>query len=257
MNNDEKQGNAPRRKDFGRSAEQIRQQRETLDSTPTRSRPVVSSESLARRRILLRRAKWILPAVAMMLLGSIAVWPEIDRIISHHKTALTEVTKLHLESGNLSDAVYRSVDTHDRPYMVTSKEAHQINEDRIDLTAPIADSIMQGGNWNHLSAKSGVYMQRSQILNLKNDVSLYRDDGIMMLTPVADVSLKDGVVASDSWIRAEGPFGVLDAKGYWISQHDGIAQFRGPGRLILNDDRSAPAHPDRRTANTQTGDRTH
>ena len=47
-------------------------------------------------------------------------------------------------------------------------------------------------------------------------------------------------VASNDWVHAQGPFGVLDAQGDFLSQRDGIAQFRGPGRLILNDDH--PGH---------------
>ena len=68
----------------------------------------------------------------------------------------------------------------------------------------------------------------------------------MMTGPDADLDLRRGIVASRDWVHAEGPFGVLDAQGYLLSQRDGLAQFRGPARLVLNDDRIArpvPAAP--------------
>ena len=54
---------------------------------------------------------------------------------------------------------------------------------------------------------------------------------------MADVALKSSVVTGNNWIHAEGPFGILDAQTYFLDLHAGIAQFKGPGRLVLNDDK--------------------
>ncbi|GAL97037.1 LPS export ABC transporter periplasmic protein LptC [Acetobacter tropicalis] len=230
----------PQRDDFARSEETIRQQRERL--APAQQRRVApDAGTLARRRTLLRWAKWVLPATALLLLSSIAVWPEVDRLINANSAAIREISKVKIESGNLVGATYRGVDEHDRPFMVTSDSAHQANPERMDLTNPAADILTQGGDWILVRSQKGVYMQHADILDLTGEVTLYRDDGLMMHSPVADIDIKRSIIASDSWVRAEGPFGVLDAKGYLLSQHEGIAQFRGPGRLILNDDRGS--HP--------------
>lgn len=227
------------RQDFSRSGDTIRRQRAVIEAAVVASRRAPGARELARRQAMLRWAKWVLPSLALLLLSSIAIWPEIDRMLNASHAALTEATRLKLESGNLEGAIYRSVDTHDRPFMVTARTAHQIDEDRIDLISPAADMLSQNGSWLFLQSENGVYMQHEQILDLTDEVTLYRDDGLMMRGPVADTDVRAGVITSDSWVHAEGPFGVLDAKGYWLSQHDSIAQFRGPGRLILNDDRSS------------------
>ncbi|GEN62663.1 LPS export ABC transporter periplasmic protein LptC [Acetobacter oeni] len=226
------------RQDFNRSDETARRQRNVIEAAAVTARRAPAAAELARRRAMLRWAKWVLPGLALLLLASIAVWPEIDRMMNASHTALTEATRLKLESGNLEGAIYRSVDSHDRPFMITARTAHQIDQDRIDLISPAADTLTQSGQWLYLQSESGVYMQHEQILDLTNEVTLYRDDGLMMRGPVADVEMHEGVVASDDWVHVEGPFGVLDARGYFLAEHDGIAQFRGPGRLILNDDRN-------------------
>lgn len=228
------------RADFSRSADTARRQRAILEAGTLAARRAPAALETARRRKVLRWAKWGLPIMALLLLGSIAVWPEISRMLDASRSALTDATRLRLESGNLEGAIYRSVDAHGRPFMVTAQTAHQIDDDRIDLVSPAADTLTQGGDWLFLWSEQGVYMQREQILDLTGEVTLYRDDGLMMRGPVADVGMREGVVASHDWVHAEGPFGVLDAKGYWLSEHEGVAQFRGPGRLILNDDRNAP-----------------
>ncbi|GBQ28388.1 hypothetical protein AA0472_2687 [Acetobacter estunensis NRIC 0472] len=224
------------RADFSRSSDTIKRQRAVMEASVVAKRKAPGRAELARRQTMLRWAKYVLPSLALLLLASIAVWPEIDRLINANHTALTELTRLKMESGNLEGAVYRSVDSHDRPYMLTAKTAHQIDEDRIDLVGPAADTLTEGGAWLYLQSENGTYMQHEQLLDLTGEVMLYRDDGLMMRSPITGVALHDGIVTADSWIHAEGPFGVLDAAGYWLSEHEGIAQFRGPGRLILNDD---------------------
>ena len=234
---------------------------------------------------MLRWTKWILPVAALLLLVSIATWPEIDRSMNSARMGLKQLAQVQMDSGRMIGPRYHGVDGHNRPYMITADEAQQISpppppaaaadsatvnpvtgkpmtapgtvggsgkgpgnsnggkaaapDDRINLDRPVADSLSQGGSWVRISARDGVYMQHSQLLDLDHDVTLYRDDGIMMTSPVADLDLKRGVIASDHWVHAEGPFGVLDAQGYLLSQRDGIGQFRGPGKLILNDDRVA------------------
>ncbi|WP_338331764.1 LPS export ABC transporter periplasmic protein LptC [Acetobacter sp. LMG 32666] len=225
----------PQREDYARSGADIKQQRERLAASSVR-RKVPDAANLARRRTMLRWAKWLLPATALLLLAAIAVWPEVEHLISANQTTMRELSKVKIESGNLVGATYRGVDEHNRPFTITADTVHQATGNRLDLTDPVADILTQAGDWLMVRSEKGVYMQHAQILDLTGEVTLYRDDGLMMHTPVADVDIKGGIVTSDSWVRVEGPFGTLDAQGFLLSQHDGLAQFRGPGRLILNDD---------------------
>ncbi|MGI4748311.1 MAG: LPS export ABC transporter periplasmic protein LptC [Janthinobacterium lividum] len=247
----------------------VARRRLSLEQNQGSFRRVPNSSEIARRRRLLRWTKWVLPAAALLLLVSIATWPELDRSMNSARMGLKQVSHVQVDSGRMLGARYHGLDSHDRPYMITSDEAQQVTgkaapavpgthagkgEDRVNLTRPIADSLDQSGNWTRISAQTGVYMQHGQLLDLSRDVTLYRDDGIMMTSPVAGLDLRSGVVASDNWVHVEGPFGVLDAQGFLISQRDGLAQFRGPARLVLNDDRVArPATNTPTTENSAAG----
>ncbi len=236
-------------------------------------RRIPDARKIARRRRVLRWTKWVLPAAALLLLASIASWPELQRSMNSARLGLQEAAQVRVDSGRMLGARYRGLDGRNRPYMITADEAQQVGaqqvgtqqagtqqvgtqqaghpagakaaapDDRINLSRPVADSLGQNGGWIRISAANGVYMQHSQLLDLSRDTLLYRDDGIMMTGPDADLDLRRGVVASKDWVHAEGPFGVLDAQGYFMSQRDGLAQFRGPARLVLNDDRIARPVP--------------
>ena len=205
----------------------------------SRIRRPPSEYEQARRRTLLLWTKWLLPAAALLLLGSIAAWPELNRSLNAGRTAYHQVAGVNLDTGKMLGARYHGLDAHGRPYMITADEARQVGPDRIDLVRPVADSLTQSGSWMLVHAASGVYMPHSQILDLSGHVTLYRDDGTLVDGPTAVMDVKRGVVVSDDWVHVEGPFGVLDAQGDLISQRDGVAQFRGPGRMILNDDHAA------------------
>ncbi len=72
------------------------------------------------------------------------------------------------------------------------------------------------------------------MLDLSKDVVLYRDDGTVMRTHTAAVDIKQGAASSNDKTHAEGPFGVLDAQGFMLTDKGAAIQFQGPARLILN-----------------------
>ena len=197
---------------------------------------------IARRRQLVRWSKRVLPVGALALLGAVALWPELDRSSRVGRMTLREATALRASTGVMSDARYHGIDAHGRPYMITAVSAHQLGPDRVDLVSPKADIV--DGAWLMVTADRGVYAPHSHMLDLDGHVVLYRDDGTFMNGPTATIDLRQSVDASRRWVHIEGPMGVLDAQNYLVASHDGIAQFGGPARLVLNE-RTRPAGPTR------------
>jgi lipopolysaccharide export system protein LptC len=201
-------------------------------ATANRVRTPPSAGWLARRHFFITLTKWLLPAVALLLLASIALWPEVGRVRDATRIALQ---RAGADVGaTLTDARYRGVDDHNRPYTVTAATAQQDGPERINLTSPKGDITLTDGTWLMLQSKSGVYLQHADQLDLSGDVTLYRDDGTTMKTASAAVDLKNGAAASNEHTHAEGPFGVLDAEGFTITDKGTAIQFAGPAHLVLN-----------------------
>jgi len=204
-----------------------------VSAAAERVRKPPDPRDLARRRVVIVLVKVLLPTVATLLLAALALWPEIGRVGDSARIAYQRVSG-EISGATVTDAHYRSVDDHDRPFTVTAATARQVSQERIDLTKPKADITLGDGTWLMLQAKSGVFLQHANQLDLSDDVTLYRDDGTTVTTATASVNLKDGAAASADPTHAEGLFGTLDAQGFTLTDKGTAIQFAGPAHLVLN-----------------------
>lgn len=203
-----------------------------LVGTPP-TRPAPTPGRIALRRWIVGITKRLLPLVALALLSSVALWPEIVRDTDRARIAYRR-GGIEPESGQVIDARYHGVDERNRPYTMTAASARQSGPERIDLVAPKGDLSLESGNWLMVQSKNGVYIQHTGQLDLSGDVTLYRDDGTTMQTSAASVDLKAGAAAGADMVHAEGPFGTLDAQGFALTDRGAVIQFTGPGRLVMN-----------------------
>jgi lipopolysaccharide export system protein LptC len=187
-----------------------------------------------RRRALVQVAKYVLPVVALALLCSIAMWPEIARNLQNSRVAWHNMRQVAAAEGQMVNLRYHGMDGPDRPYTVSADAAKRVSPERINLVSPIGDVSMPNGVWLQLRAKKGVFIQHSNELDLTDDVTLYRQDGTFVFSATATMNLKQGAATSNDYTHAEGPFGTLDAEGFTLVDKGGVIQFRGPAKLVLN-----------------------
>jgi lipopolysaccharide export system protein LptC len=205
-----------------------------LIAASARMRRLPTAGGIARRRWAINVTKFLLPAAALALLTTLAMWPELERASEEGRRAMARLGT-EIQSGQLIDARYRGVDDKGRPYTLTAATAHQVDPIRIDLTNPKGDITMADGTWLMLQSKLGTFMQHINQLDLRQDVTLYRDDGLTLTTASASVDIKNGAAAGSEPVHAEGPFGTLDAKnGFTVVDKGAAIQFAGPAHVILN-----------------------
>ena len=77
-------------------------------------------------------------------------------------------------------------------------------------------------------------MQKSNQLDLWQDVVLYRDDGTTLTTSSASIDVKAGAAAGSEPVHVEGPWGTLDAQGFTVIEQGAAIQFLGPAQAVLN-----------------------
>jgi len=216
-----------------RPAAPRRPNRQMVTAAAARSRQPPSPGGLARRHLVITLTKWLLPAAALLLLATIALWPQIVRLRDSARIAYQRISA-EVGGATLTDARYRGVDDQGRPYTLTAATAQQDGPDRVILTTPKGDITLSNGTWLMVQSKDGVFLQHSGQLDLSHEVTLYRDDGTTLVTASASIDLKNGAAASSDPTHAEGPFGTLDAQGFTVTDKGAAVQFAGPAHLVLN-----------------------
>lgn len=200
-----------------------------------RTRPAPTKHDLAGRRRTVVWGKRLLPVFALLLLGSVAMWPEISRLfdssrISYRRGGMSA----ELQDGKLLNIRYHGIDTHNRPYTVTAEQAVQAGAERINLVQPKGDVVSENGSWTYAESLEGVYIQHVGLLDLSHDVTLYRDNGVVLHTQSVAMDLKAGAASGNQPTHAEGPFGTLDSQGFALVDKGDDIQFDGKSRLVLN-----------------------
>ena len=187
-----------------------------------------------RRRRAVRVAKYVLPVVALGLLSSIALWPELSKTVARGRVTFRRLTAFSLDAGRMMRPRYHGLDEKGRPYTVSADHADRDGPLRLNLRNPVGDVTLENGTWILLKSKAGVFMQHANELDLQDQVTLYRQDGTTMNSATATINLKQGSAASNDFTHAEGPFGTLDAQGFTLVDRGGVVQFHGPAHLVLN-----------------------
>jgi lipopolysaccharide export system protein LptC len=202
--------------------------------SPDVGKPAVKlPRRLRRRGRAVRIAKYALPVFALALLSSIAAWPEISRTIERGRVTWHRLTMVE-GNGAMRNPHYRGYDAQNQPYMISAESADRAGPERYNLRAPRGDLTLHNGTWLQVQARTGVYVQKSDQLDLAQDVTLYRQDGTILFTQAATADMKLGVVTSGLYTHVEGPFGTLDAEGFTLLDRGAIVQFHGPAKLVMN-----------------------
>ena len=207
--------------------------RQTLTRSTTQRRPPPTNARLVARRMLVLWTKRLLPIGAVLLLSTIAMWPEISRQLNAKRFGLGHGLTGEFEAGKLVHVRYHGVDG-TRPYTVTADQAIQVSPERINLVLPKGDLTSDNGSWTYVESKVGVYIQHASLLDLSGDVIIFRDSGVTLHTQSASMDLKSGAAAGNEATHAEGPFGTLDAQGFALVDKGAVIQFQGDSHLILN-----------------------
>ena len=107
----------------------LNRMRTATPTAPQERRRGLSRRATRGRRRVLILSKFLLPVVAILLLASIAMWPEIERQLNDH-LGLHPGLSGEFEAGKLLNVRYHGVDG-TRPYTVTADQALQDGPERI------------------------------------------------------------------------------------------------------------------------------
>ncbi len=196
-----------------------------------KSRHVVLDD---RRSRIVRKLRYILPFLALILTVIVVTWDESGKHIEPLKKEELIPASQNVEN-ELLKPVFNSVDEKNQPFTVTADRAVQgrENPDIVELEKPVAELQQTDGSKIAGEAASGLYEQKSQKLNLEGDVHLKHSNGFTLTTQELRIDMAAQKAYSGRDVRVEGPEGSIDATGLEGDTTTGSMIFTGPAKVTL------------------------
>lgn len=185
--------------------------------------------------------KIALPLVAAGLVGLVLAWPQLQS--DDDQWALERSTTITSDTANSRPQVLNprlsGVDQDGQPFEITADigtaAVGENGEEIYYLTQPRASLSLNGGAWVALDAADGIYEPVSEILELKDGVSLFHDSGVEFQTESARILMGERTAEGDLPIHGFGDFGeITSAGGFRILDDGDRVIFLGKTNLLLN-----------------------
>ncbi len=179
--------------------------------------------------------KIVLPALAVVLILLVVIWPQVSLKEGRLRISLSDITLEETDRLIMLNARFEGVDDKNQPYTLTADQARQSTgvSDLVELELPKGDLLQKSGSWLALTARQGLYNRFAELLDLSGDVSLFHDRGFELHTESAQVDLKGGTAYGYEPVQGQGPNGTIASEGFRLLDRGEIIVFTGASRLVI------------------------
>lgn len=213
-------------------------------STPRPVAPNAPASERTARMISGRHSRFVqwtklgLASVAVVLIALVGIWPQLRSRDGALPVGVSSGGHEDAESLHMVKPRYTGLDENNLPYEVTADMASQetAKSDLITLDNPKADMTIKDGTWMAFNATSGLYGQKSQLLDLSGTVNLFHDSGYEFTSTSARINLATGAGEGHEPTIGHGPAGEIEGEGFRFMERGKTIVFTGKSRLILYPD---------------------
>ncbi len=176
-----------------------------------------------------------LPLVAVAIVVLVVAWPQLTEKPKKFSLSVSNIATTETGAQQIINARFTGTDAENRPYSVTADTASQVKNapDMVVLAFPKADITLQSGVWLALSAETGTFNRKKQVLSLQGRVSLFHDMGYELRTSAADIFMKQGTASGNKPVSGQGPIGTVQSDGFRILDGGKRVLFTGKSRLNI------------------------
>ncbi len=190
---------------------------------------------MVRRARTIALLKYGLPAIAVMVVFLVVIWPQLQPRVDRFRMGLAAFQEGPGEQPTLINARYEGVDVRGRPFLITADEVFdlQTEDEKVALRVPQADLTLKEGGWLSLTAVNGIYDKKAELLELSEDVSLFHDGGHQFTTSKATIDLRNGSASGTQPVQGHSPFGDLRGEGFRVIDEGRTVHLDGRSRMVI------------------------
>ncbi|HYE45609.1 MAG TPA: LPS export ABC transporter periplasmic protein LptC [Caulobacter sp.] len=183
-----------------------------------------------RRSDVIHLLRWLLPALMGALVLALAGFFTFSSIQAGRQKPKETQTAIKLVGarfmGRMADG---------RSFLIGAGEAMRSDTimQEVVLTDPVLTLGGETGAPSRMTAKRGIYDEKTRILRLSGDVRIDDGDGQRVATNDAIVDTRSGKVSGQQGLAGDGPLGQVSAKSYEVDRDTGKMTMKGRVRARI------------------------
>jgi lipopolysaccharide export system protein LptC len=180
-------------------------------------------------------SKMILPAIALLLIVMVVVWPRMKVKDTRFRLGFAAITAGEADNPSMVNPRFMSADKDSQTFLVTADIAKNLLKGKatVQLEMPKADILLGDGTWLVMTAESGIFARAKKALDLSGSVDLFHDSGYEFRTEKARVDLARGIASGESPISGQGPFGEIEGQGFVLDKNRKSILFTGKSSVTI------------------------
>lgn len=192
-------------------------------------------QALKTRSRMIERLKYGLPGVALVALGVLVAWPQVQKWAHQQEPALAQTSfAQQVTQNNIAiHPEYKSTDAKNQPYTITADRGMEISPEEIDLTRPRMVMDLTSGEVVTLTSNSGTLNKVTNKMHLVGNVTLTHSQGYALKTAHAWIDCNEGSALGDSPVWGKGPTGSIEARGFRLAERGTKVSFLGGSELFI------------------------
>ncbi len=183
-----------------------------------------------RRSAVIRALRWGLPVLMGLLILALAGYFAASSVTAARQKPRPSTTAIKLVGarfmGRMEDG---------RSFLIGAGQAMRSDSvmQEVVLTDPILTLGAETGAPKRMTAKRGVYNEKTRILRLSGDVRIDNGSGQRVATNDALVDTRSGRITGNDGLVGDGPLGQMQAKSYDVDRDTGRVTLKGGVRARL------------------------
>ncbi len=194
-----------------------------------------NSSGKPRKSIWLRFVKLGFPCVAAALLGVMFILPNIKKNIEIRD----DITKLHkneMEKLHIEDTTFHITDAKNRVNTITADGVDEVTpgSSEVKISNPKGNIPTDKGKLE-ISAQTGYYEQKANVLTLQENVHTVVDDGTVVDTSAATYDFAAEYGHGEETVTALGEWGTAEAEGFEYRKNEDLLILFGHTKIKTAD----------------------
>jgi len=177
-----------------------------------------------------------LPIIALLVVVMVLAWPRLKTSTESFPISFSSLGEDEDGATGMVNARFVGTDGENRPYVITASTASQSNAsgDVITLNMLQADMTLRSGTWLTMTADKGRYYRVADRLELVGPVDVFSDLGYEFHTGDTTIDLAASVADSPHPVSGQGPFGVISARSFRMTDKGRRLLFEGEVKLTID-----------------------